>query len=198
MALLLLTASQNADLNIFLALTHSLQNVASVCSLTVLSVLLFRCLCRRKIDIQYIILVYWTAHRRIKHKMIQWPLRLSIKTIYIYIWGWNAYLPPFLQTHCWALWCRLRLLSLYFPLLSHRQCALVALEDVKGYLTEEGGQIAVRHLLFPLDSFLSVQYILHLSTRFVMFALIRYLMQQTQQGRGETSFLILGKRMHSR
>lgn len=86
MALLLLTASQNADLNIFLALTHSLQNVASVCSLTVLSVLLFRCLCRRKIDIQYIILVYWTAHRRIKHKMIQWPLRLSIKTIYIYIY----------------------------------------------------------------------------------------------------------------
>lgn len=29
---------------------------------------------------------------------------------------------------------------------SHRQCALVALQDVKAYLTKEGGQIAVSPL----------------------------------------------------
>lgn len=52
--------------------------------------------------------------------------------------------------------------------LCHRQCALVALQDVKAYLTKEGGQIAVSpiYLSAVLSIFLSVCWLI--SKRFKM------------------------------
>lgn len=38
-----------------------------------------------------------------------------------------------------------------YHVVSHRQCALVALQDVKAYLMKEGGQIAVSRLSCHFD-----------------------------------------------
>lgn len=50
-----------------------------------------------------------------------------------------------ITAHCILKMHRIALISWSMLLLClHRQCALVALQDVKAYLNEEGGQIAVR------------------------------------------------------
>lgn len=99
----------------------------------------------------------------------------------------------------------------WFPLFSCRQCALVALEDVKAYFTKESGQIAVSLSTSPsLPLSLRPGYLsppgVSLGHCFIFLLLLIYfvcflprcLMLPIPLGRGGTWFWILLSRMPSR
>lgn len=67
---------------------------------------------------------------------------------------------------------------------SCRQCALVALQDVKSYLTEEGGQIAVS-LCFSFQITPLHEGMFRFYKQIPLFCVFRFLTQQTQQENAE-------------